>query len=254
MTDETVARLTSINRSFYEHHAGEFSEMRSPSGAELEWIIQWVPAHASVLDLGCGNGRAAALLAAQGFRGVYVGIDRSPSLVCLARESAALAGLATATFLELDLLHDDIPALLVVRGAPARFDVIMLLAVLHHLPRDEARRGLMRRTAALLAPGGRALVSTWQFLDSERMRRKIVPWSVAGIDESEVDPKDALLGWRGKSAYRYCHFIDKAELEDLARGAGLKIAFTTRAGGREGTLSLCAVLTRGDRGSVAADE
>ncbi|MCU0612298.1 MAG: methyltransferase domain-containing protein [Candidatus Eisenbacteria bacterium] len=244
MTPELAGRLAAINRAFYENHALEFSDTRSASGAEIKWIIPWIPAGASVLDLGCGNGRTAALLATRGFRGVYVGIDGSPSLVRLARESAALIGLETATFLKGDLLDDEMPALLAREGIPRLFDVITLLAVLHHLPGGEARGRAVRRAAAALAPDGRMLLSTWQFQDHERMRRKIVAWSVAGIDENEVDPGDALLGWGGSEGYRYCHLIGKDELAELARDAGLEVVFTTRTGGREGTLSLCAVLHR----------
>jgi hypothetical protein len=103
----------------------------------------------------------------------------------------------------------------------------------------------MRQVRELLAPQGRAVVSTWQFMDNERMRKKIVRWSTIGIDERELEPGDALLNWkRGGSGLRYCHWIGEDELHALAAQAGMDVVETFRAGGREGNLSLYAVLIR----------
>ena len=124
------------------------------------------------------------------------------------------------------------------------FDCILLLAVLHHIPGSVARARILRQARELLAPQGRAIVSTWQFMDNERMQKKIVPWSTVGIDERELEPGDALLNWkRGGSGLRYCYWIGEDELRALASQAGLNVVETFRAGGREGNLSLYAVLT-----------
>jgi len=85
------------------------------------------------------------------------------------------------------------------------------------------RARILRQARELLAPQGRIVVSTWQFMDNERMRKKIVPWSVVGIDERELEPGDALLNWkRGGMGLRYCHWIGEDELHALAAQAGLK--------------------------------
>jgi hypothetical protein len=77
------------------------------------------------------------------------------------------------------------------------------------------------------------------------MRRKIVEWEGIGIDESELDPGDYLLDWkRGGQGVRYCHMVDEGEVEALAAASGLVVRETFRAGGREGDLSLFAVLDR----------
>ncbi|MBN1423842.1 class I SAM-dependent methyltransferase [Candidatus Fermentibacteria bacterium] len=251
MSPDTARRLLEINRAFYEDHAREFSDTRSPSGSELEWIIPWVPARARVLDLGCGNGRVARLLAARGWGGSYVGVDASATLLDEAREGMTTPGAGSVSFLQCDVVNADPSAVLRQAGIAPLFDTVLLLALLHHIPTAQARQAMLGRAEGLMAPAGRILVSTWQFLDNERMRRKLVSWSVAGIDEGDVDPNDALLGWRGSGAYRYCHWIDTTELADLAGGAALKVAFATRAGGREGTLSLCAVLARGGSSRAA---
>jgi hypothetical protein len=71
----------------------------------------------------------------------------------------------------------------------------------------------------------------------------MVDWSEAGIPEEALDPGDYLLDWkRGGRGLRYCHLVDEAEIERLAAESGLRVCETFRAGGREGDLSLFAVL------------
>ena len=53
------------------------------------------------------------------------------------------------------------------------FDCAMALAVQHHVPSSRLRERVLCDVAGLLAPQGLLLLSTWQFLDSARMRRKI---------------------------------------------------------------------------------
>jgi 2-polyprenyl-3-methyl-5-hydroxy-6-metoxy-1,4-benzoquinol methylase len=128
-------------------------------------------------------------------------------------------------------------------GAP--FDCAVVLAVLHHIPGYNLRERVLRDVAALLEPHGCLILSTWQFLDSSRMRRKIVDWAGVGIAEEALEPGDYLLDWkRGGSGLRYCHLVDKPEVERLAAESGLRVCETFRAGGREGDLSLFAVLER----------
>ncbi len=250
MRPETARRLTELNRAFYQEHAGSFGATRSSRGREVFWIIPWIPQGSRVLDLGCGNGRTALLMHAEGLAVSYVGVDGSTALIRLARECTRDLPLKPA-FFEGDILGDELSVLLGAEGRHPPFDVVLLLAVLHHVPEEHERVRLLRRASSLVSTG-RILVSTWQFLDNPRMRRKIVPWSILGIDESELGTHDALLSWKGGEGYRYCHHIDAEELALLAHEAGLEVVSTGFAGGREGTLSLCAVLRRASREPLGA--
>jgi tRNA (uracil-5-)-methyltransferase TRM9 len=148
--------------------------------------------------------------------------------------------LQKAEFLVADMVEPDWTRKL----TSASFDCVLLLAVLHHIPGGDVRTRILRQARELLAPQGRIVVSTWQFMDNERMQKKIVPWSVAGIDERELEPGDTLLNWkRGGMGLRYCHWISEDEMLALAVQAGLNIMETFRTGGREGNLSLYGVLS-----------
>lgn len=102
----------------------------------------------TVLEVGCGTGWLALLLAEAGVASV-TGIDFSDEQIRLARVAAAEAGATTARF-EVASVDD-----LVVEGRS--FDVIVMHAFLHHLSTAEIRAVLAGATR-LLAPGGRLVV------------------------------------------------------------------------------------------------
>jgi hypothetical protein len=115
--------------------------------------------------------------------------------------------------------------------------------VLHHIPGWHGRRNLLAQLAGLLADDGVLALSTWQFLNEARLRRKVVPWSAAGLAPDQLEPGDYLLDWqRGGAGLRYCHLVDEAELAALAGLAGLQLQAIYYDDGRNKNLNLFAVL------------
>ncbi len=101
---------------------------------------------ASVLMVGVGTGsevKAFARYAGAGFR--FTGIDPSPEMLAIAREKLAAEGLLERTSLHACELRD------LARGP--LFDGAQMIGVLHHLPGDEARVGILREVAGRLKPG-----------------------------------------------------------------------------------------------------
>lgn len=100
-----------------------------------------IPKGARVLELGCGDGRTLAALAAR--PGTAVGLDLSSAALALCRPAAGLS-----------------PPLLVcgdARRLPFRddsFDAVLLLHVLGHGRADE-RRAMAAEAVRVTAPGGR---------------------------------------------------------------------------------------------------
>ena len=239
MDDETAERLIQLNKGFYAAFAGDFAASRPASDPALARILPHIPQRARVLDLGCGNGRLAELLDGERAGTSYVGVDAVEELLKIARRRSQGLSNVSASYHLLDLSAPDWSRPL--RGDA--FDCVLALAVLHHVPAWERRAGLLKEARALLSPRGKIVVSVWQFLDSERMRRKIRPWSEAGLSAARVDAGDYLLDWRrGGRGLRYCHLVDDEEMERLAADAGLTVRESFRAGGREGNLSLFAVM------------
>jgi SAM-dependent methyltransferase len=193
------------------------------------------------LDVGCGNGRLALLLDQERPGSTYVGVDAIPELIEEARAQASQLPRTDVTFRVVDVTRQSW-----TEGLPhAPFDCVVLLAVLHHIPDFNFRTRVLRDIAGILKLRGYAILSTWRFLAHQRMRRKIVDWHEIPIDESELEPGDYLLDWkRGGRGLRYCHMVDEEEVERLAVASGFVVRETFRAGGREGDLSLFAILDR----------
>ena len=90
-----------------------------------------------------------------------------------------------------------------------------------------------------LLPGGRLLLSSWQFLDSERQRRKVRAWGEIGLADESVEANDYLLSWqRGQTALRYVCYLAEDALREQADQLGCSILAAFRADGREGDLNL----------------
>jgi 2-polyprenyl-3-methyl-5-hydroxy-6-metoxy-1,4-benzoquinol methylase len=82
-------------------------------------------AGASVLDLGCGRGRALVLLAEHYPASSFHGYDLSHEAIAFGREQAAERGLANVTFEQRDLSTFDVDA------EPAAFDYVVTFDAVH---------------------------------------------------------------------------------------------------------------------------
>jgi SAM-dependent methyltransferase len=234
--ESTIARrLVDLNRAFYQSFADSFAETRARVQSGARRLLARIGSEASVADFGCGNGNAAGFLAERGFRGAYLGLDLSDALLDIARARALPF---PARFQTADLLVPDWNQPLAVHS----FDIILLFAVVHHLPGRDARAGFLRVCRKLLLPGGSLFLSTWQFQRSEKMRARIVPWKDAGFAEAELDAGDYLLDWRREGrGLRYVHVVDEAERRALADESGFTETEAFASDGEGGRLADYAV-------------
>jgi tRNA (uracil-5-)-methyltransferase TRM9 len=236
MNDATVEALAAINRAFYGERAAEFSAARPapwPGWEPLLPALRSTPGAGPVrvLDVGCGHGRLARYLAqALAPRALAIwGVDASEPLLAQARS----AGPPGARWEIGDVVWT--PAAL----PSGPFDLVALIAVLHHVPSRERRRALLAECARRLAPGGRLVFTTWR-ADLARERR--LDWNSYSsrarmpIDCSELEPGDALVRWGAEPAgwVRYFHFFDDAEIECLVGGLPLVAERRYRADGQTG--------------------
>ncbi len=232
MDAQVIERLNELNRTFYDTFAASFSASRGASEPGLERILAALPAGARVLDLGCGQGRVAGLLPPET---PYTGVDFSAGMLAEAHRRHP-----HARFVQADLLGDAWEAQV---GRP--WDLVLLRAVLHHIPAYAARQRLVQRAAALLAPQGQLVLANWQFLRLPRLRQRIRPWSEIGLDPAALEPNDYLLDWRREGeGLRYVHLIDEAETQRLLADAGLILRALFYADGHDNALTLYACATR----------
>ena len=247
MQQGTIDALNRINLRFYSQQALEFSATRGRPWPGWRPLLHFLRGSSPkslqrrplLLDLGCGNGRFLQFLEQAELSFDYLGIDASLPLLGLAAQRAP-----SQRWLAADLTNP--PPL----GREARFDIVVALALLHHIPSLHQRRQLLRRSVARLESGGLLLVSHWQFEGVPSLFDRRIEWESAtedGIDDLEEG--DHLLAWGqrenpGPTPYRYCHHTTDHEAVELTEGLPLQLVSQFRSDGRTGELNLYHVYRR----------
>ena len=146
LVDAIVLRYLDV--SIRDAEAARFALVRDPILPDLLDEPMFTDAR-RILDLGCGRGVLAALVAAGpggfGSDRSYLGVDLSERYIRAARE--ALHDVAGTSFAATDLRDFDPPAA----------DIVLLVDVLRYLPLS-AQDALLRRLGRVLPPGSTLLV------------------------------------------------------------------------------------------------
>jgi ubiquinone/menaquinone biosynthesis C-methylase UbiE len=194
-------------RATYDAVADHFAATRANPWPETEAFCEGRRVDVA-LDVGCGNGRNAEVLADHA--DAVVGLDLSGSLLSIAGDRVP-----GAAFLQADA------ARLPIDDAAA--DLALYVATLHHLPDRSLRRRSLDELARVLSTGGEALVSAWS---TGHDRFDAAPEADTGFD-TQVD-------WTlpdGETVPRYYHIYAPAEFDrDLAASA-LAVDRTWRSSG-----------------------
>lgn len=188
----------------YDRIAAHFASTREYAWPEVETFVEeWGTDRQRALDLGCGNGRHAELLADHVPR--VIGLDLSRGLLAEAQTRAVERGFAV------DLVHGDAARL---PFADDRFDLAVYVATLHHLQRRDARVASLSELARVLTPEGRAVVSVWSTahdtFDAEVGFDTTVDWTLPG----------------GETVPRYYHIYDPEEFRTDLDASDLTIVET----------------------------
>jgi tRNA (uracil-5-)-methyltransferase TRM9 len=227
----TLSRLLELNRQFYQAFAVPFSATRQRLQPGVIQILDQVSPNDDLLDLGCGNGELARELARCGHAGSYTGVDYSSNLL----EQAAQHQPAHFRFVQADLSSSDWDAAL----SGCSYDMVLMFAVLHHIPGEELRLQILHKIRSLLPADGRFFHSEWQFLNSPRLAGRVQPWESAGLTTKDVDPGDYLLDWRtGGTGLRYVHHFSEGELAYLAGETDFEVIDTFLSDGETHNLGL----------------
>ena len=249
MDSKTVSALARLNTGFYDRFAESFSRTRqAPSKGWARVLETWqrsrpgptADAAASILDLGCGNGRFGLWLGEVLDRPHdYTGVDSSSRLIEIGRSTLADRRGGRTELIVADLVFDSLDEHL---GA-STFDLVTLFGLLHHVPSLVRRRSLLESLEQRLAPDGMMALTFWQFADHERFQGRFVDWEEYNrsasepIDPTALDPGDHLLRWE-ETAWRDCHYAAPEEAAELVGSLNLETVDSFRADGAGGNLNL----------------
>jgi tRNA (uracil-5-)-methyltransferase TRM9 len=231
MRQAVIRKLLDLNRAFYDELAEPFAESRARPQPGFERLLDELTRPlTSLLDVGCGEGRFGRYVQKRASAVRYTGVDFSAEL--LQRAAVTTPG-------EFHQREISQPGSLKGLG---QFDAVACLAVIQHIPARANRLRLLLEMKQCLAAGGHLLLSTWQFMDSPRQRRKLRDWGEIGLKAEDVEHNDYLLTWqRTNFGLRYVAFIDASETAELAGEAGLRLVSQFRSDGKEGNLNLYSV-------------
>jgi len=146
----------------------------SPLPLEYAYALLGDVAGRTVLDLGCGSGENSMVLVRRGAD--VIGVDISESLLALAAQRLAVNGSAGAQVRFLPASAHRLPI------PDASVDVILGIAILHHLDLDSTSKEVFRA----LRPGGRAIFME-PVRDSRLFRamRNLIPYRAPDVSPFE---------------------------------------------------------------------
>ena len=186
--------LLRLNFDFYEKYAKEFSISRANIWDGMKKIREYIKDDDKVLDVGSGNGRIAKLFS----KNQYTGIDSSSALL----KEAKLKN-KEYIFLKKNILDDNWYIDL------GKFDVVLLIAVLHHIPSKNQRITLFKNFKKILNKNGKIIFSTWDFDIKDNMK--------------DLSNGDFLVPFDNK-ALRYVHKFSDDEINEILSVSGFSLS------------------------------
>ncbi|ELA41036.1 uncharacterized protein VICG_01918 [Vittaforma corneae ATCC 50505] len=179
---------------FYSYKAQQFSNSRAkPWPFTAQFIKEQIKSTDLVLDAGCGNGR-------QFLHPNTIGLDYSANLLRKASNKPNIG-----------LVQGDIHTLPFKNDV---FDVILSIAVVHHLCSHERRANCLFEMKRVLKNKGKCLLYVWHKEASRKTK-------FSAIDGSQ---NEYFVSWRGEEdILRYYFLFDEESLENLVNEAGFKI-------------------------------
>jgi tRNA (uracil-5-)-methyltransferase TRM9 len=182
----------------YDDIAEHFSSTRYKPWRGVRAFLESQPAGSTILEVGCGNGKNLGLRADCEVHGC----DPCEALVAIAAANNPAAQLLVADGRALP--YED-----------SSMDVVMAIAVLHHLETDADRRQFITELARV-----------WKCRDTSSARGLVTVWATSAVKPSwkqvpEGAPGDYLVPWHRKDGqvfHRYYHVFEREEITALFKG------------------------------------
>jgi len=219
MDKDTQKMLLNLVKDSYEKIASDYDitrkKLHTPLFDKLKEISKEIKDGQRVLDVGSGNGRL--LESFKDTKIEYLGVDKSATLVSLAKQNYPDKKFIVGDVLELSQIAD------------LNFDYVFCVALLHHLPGQDLRLAALKQLKNKINQDGKIIISAWNMWSQPRFRKFIFKFSLLKlIGKNKMDFGDILFDWKNSSGLviskRYYHAFRKYELKKLAKVAGLHAA------------------------------
>jgi tRNA (uracil-5-)-methyltransferase TRM9 len=202
----TINKIISLNNSFYNSIANEFSNSRQypfKGWTRINDIIKhkYDTMPFTILDLGCGNGRYLESLHKSALNPKYTGIDSNDTLLQIASERYCDNN---AVFINENILN-----LTQASVQLDKYDIVCSYGVTHHIPSEQLRNDWLTKLTNLVKDRGLIILSFWNFDKSKALKNEL---------QKDLEENDYILGWDNKpDILRYCHYFTSQELDNIQR-------------------------------------
>ena len=217
MKRDIALKILAKNKELYNQIAEDFSSTRYKIWPEFEYFKGYLQKNQDILVLGCGNGRLLELL--KEYQPNYLGVDFSQRLIEQAKQKWPDYNFQIGDALDLSFLNQ-------------KFDIVFLIATLHHIPSQKLREKVLRNIYSVLKPGGKLLMTNWN-LWQKRYLKYIIKYSlmkmsqpskeiIEGVKARNLDLQDVFVPWQ-KKYLRYIHSFTELNISRLMKKTGFEI-------------------------------
>jgi tRNA (uracil-5-)-methyltransferase TRM9 len=194
-----------------------------------------------ILDLGCGNARFANFLKSELdsqslSQTEYLGVDFSVNFMNRSQSNMEKP-IASYELRKMDILKD------LDQLESAKFDLIVIFGLIHHIPSLVARKQFFNDVKKLLSQNGVLVFTTWQYLDTPRLIKRVVDpetpqgleiYNKLGIKKIDLEGGDNILDWVKKIfCLRYSHYFSNEETDSFITENNLELIHSFVCDGRD---------------------
>lgn len=196
----------------YNSIADEFHRSRNRPWSDFDFFTPYLKADATILDVGCGNGRLLDYLKKPAFES-YLGIDISEELLKHARSTHLQKNVQ---FRPGDILN--LPV------ANQSYDAVFSIAVLHHIPSQELQREALQELYRVMKPDGKLYLSVWDLYQWRYFGYFVKAFFRSLFTGGNYAWNDLKIPWGKKQkTMRFCHAFKPKELAHLLLESGFEI-------------------------------
>jgi|GEM_PF-5289224 len=223
--------LNQLNRKFYNSLSQDWNNSRQHPWLGWQEVMKSLhTSPASILDIGCGNGRFLQFLQKELEKFSYTGLDFSEKLLEFAAKTET--GKNSVQFKQIDLINqEDLRSVL----QNNKYDLITVFAVMHHLPTFADCKMLLQLLAEHLNADGVLVYSLWEANLLEKFSQKIV---------REISDTEFILNFKGEGE-RYVKIFTAEERLELVYSSKLNLVKSFAADSKTGNLNTYYMLKLG---------